>query len=43
VKRVYTDLAVLEVTPQGFAVLDMIQGMTRDALQARTEAPLIWP
>jgi len=43
VKRVYTDLAVLEVTPGGFAVLDMIPGMTRDALQARTEATLIWP
>jgi 3-oxoadipate CoA-transferase beta subunit len=43
VKRVYTDLAVLEVTPRGFAVLDVIPGMTRDALQARTEATLIWP
>jgi 3-oxoadipate CoA-transferase beta subunit len=43
VKRVYTDLAVLEVTPDGFAVLDMIPGMTPDMLQARTEAPLLWP
>lgn len=43
VKRVYTDLAVLEVTPRGFAVLDMIPGMTRDALRARTEAALVWP
>jgi 3-oxoadipate CoA-transferase beta subunit len=43
VKRVYTDLAVLEVTPRGFAVLDVIPGMTREALQARTEASLIWP
>jgi 3-oxoadipate CoA-transferase beta subunit len=42
VKRVYTDLAVLEVTPRGFAVLDMVPGMTRDALQSRTEATLIW-
>jgi len=42
VKRVYTDLAVLEVTPRGFVVLDMIPGLTRDALQARTEATLIW-
>ena len=42
VKRVYTDLAVLRVTPRGFAVLDMVPGMTRDALQARTEAPLTW-
>jgi 3-oxoadipate CoA-transferase beta subunit len=43
VKRVYTDLAVLEITPHGFSVLDMIPGMTREALQARTEAPLTWP
>ena len=43
VKRVYTDLAVLEVTPDGFAVLDMIPGMTLDALRTRTEATLIWP
>ena len=43
VKRVYTDLAVLEVTGRGFVVLDMVPGLTRDALQARTEADLIWP
>jgi 3-oxoadipate CoA-transferase beta subunit len=43
VKRVYTDLAVLEVTPRGFAVLDMVPGMTKEALQRRTEAELIWP
>lgn len=42
VKRVYTDLAVLEVTPRGFAVLDMVPGLWRDALQARTEAELHW-
>jgi 3-oxoadipate CoA-transferase, beta subunit len=42
VKRVYTDLAVLEVTPDGFAVLDMVPGLTRESLQARTEAPLVW-
>jgi 3-oxoadipate CoA-transferase beta subunit len=43
VKRVYTDLAVLEVTPRGFAVLEMIPGMTTTMLQERTEAVLIWP
>jgi 3-oxoadipate CoA-transferase beta subunit len=42
VKRVYTDLAVLEVTPEGFAVLDMVPGLTRKTLRARTEAPLVW-
>ncbi|MDO9707126.1 3-oxoacid CoA-transferase subunit B [Paracraurococcus lichenis] len=40
VSRVYTNLAVLEVTARGFAVLDMLPGLTLEALQARTEAPL---
>src|SRR6185312_15018682 len=40
VKRVYTNLAVLDVTAEGFAVLDMAPGVTFDALQARTEAKL---
>jgi 3-oxoadipate CoA-transferase beta subunit len=43
VKRVYTDLAVLDVTEAGFTVLDMAPGMTFDALQARTEAKLSAP
>ena len=40
VKRVYTNLAVLDVTAEGFVVLDMAPGVTFDALQARTEAKL---
>src|SRR6516165_7851133 len=40
VKRVYTNLAVLDVTERGFEVLDMAPGLTFDALQARTDAPL---
>jgi 3-oxoadipate CoA-transferase, beta subunit len=40
VKRVYTNLAVLDVTPRGFVVREMIEGMTLEALQARTEAKL---
>jgi len=40
VKRVYTNLAVLDVTPRGLVVLDMIPGLTLEALQARTEAKL---
>jgi len=40
VRRVYTDLAVLDVTPEGFVVLDMIEGLSREELQARTEATL---
>jgi 3-oxoadipate CoA-transferase beta subunit len=40
VSRVYTNLAVLDVTPDGFVVRDMIPGLTLEALQARTEAEL---
>ena len=40
VKRVYTNFAVLDVTPDGFGVLEMAPGMTLDALQRVTEAPL---
>jgi 3-oxoadipate CoA-transferase beta subunit len=42
VKRVYTDLAVLDVTEKGFVVIDMIEGMTKDELQSRSEAELHW-
>ncbi len=41
VRRVYTDLAVLDVTPGGFVVRDMVEGMTFEALQERTEAVLV--
>ena len=40
VSRVYTNLAVLDVTSEGFVVREMIPGMTLEALQARTEAQL---
>lgn len=40
VKRVYTNLAVLDITPHGFEVLDMAPGLTLEALQAKTEAKL---
>ena len=40
VKRVYTNLAVLDVTDDGFIVLDMAPGLSFDELQARTEAKL---
>jgi 3-oxoadipate CoA-transferase beta subunit len=43
VDRVYTNLAVLQVTEAGFKVLEMVPGMTLDALQARTEAQLVHP
>jgi 3-oxoadipate CoA-transferase beta subunit len=40
VSRVYTNLAVLDVTPEGFVVREMVPGLTPEALQARTEAKL---
>jgi 3-oxoadipate CoA-transferase beta subunit len=43
VKRVYTNLAVLDVTHDGFAVRDMVEGLTLDALQRATDAPLRAP
>jgi 3-oxoadipate CoA-transferase beta subunit len=40
VKRVYTNLAVLDVTAEGFTVREMVEGLTLDALQKLTDAPL---
>ena len=40
VKRVYTNLAVLDVADEGFAVREMVPGLTLDALQKVTDAPL---
>lgn len=40
VKRIYTDLAVLDVTTTGFNVIEMVEGMTLEALQNLTDAPL---
>lgn len=40
VKRVYTNLAVVDVTPRGFELVDMNPEITFEALQARTGAKL---
>jgi len=32
VKRIYTDLATLEVTPQGLRLIDAVEGLSREAL-----------
>jgi 3-oxoadipate CoA-transferase, beta subunit len=40
VKRVYTNLATIDVTERGFVVLSMAPGLAFDDLQARTEAKL---
>ena len=40
VKRVFTDLAVIDVTASGFLVEEIVEGVTREELQARTGARL---
>jgi 3-oxoacid CoA-transferase B subunit len=40
VDRVYTDLAVIDLAPDGFLVREMAPGLTRDELQGRTAAQL---
>jgi 3-oxoadipate CoA-transferase, beta subunit len=40
VDRVYTDLAVLDVTAEGFVVRELAAGLTPGQLQERTAAPL---
>jgi 3-oxoadipate CoA-transferase beta subunit len=41
VSRIYTDLAVLDVTPAGLTVREMAPGLDFAELQARTGAPLM--
>ena len=41
VNRIITDLAVMDVTPQGLKVVELAPGVTREALQAKTGATLI--
>lgn len=43
VSRIYTDLAVLDVTPAGLRVREMAPGLTLADLQAVTDAPLLAP
>jgi len=40
VKRIYTDLAVLSVTDSGFLVHEILPGVSREDLQAKTGAKL---
>ncbi len=40
VSRIITDLAVLDVTPQGLKVVEMAPGVTMDELRAKTGAAL---
>ena len=41
VHRVYTDLAVLDVTPEGFLVRDLAPGVTFEDMAAKTGAPVL--
>lgn len=41
VSRIYTDLAVLEVSPDGLKVLQINDGVTFEQLQEQTGAPLL--
>ena len=41
VDRIYTDLAVLDVTGRGLIVREMVEGLTFEELQRRTAAPLV--
>lgn len=41
VSRIYTDLAVLAVTPQGLQVVDMVDGLNFERLQALSGVPLL--
>jgi 3-oxoadipate CoA-transferase beta subunit len=40
VKRIYTDLAVIELGPEGATVVDIVEGLSPEALQAVTAVPL---
>ena len=40
VNRIITDLAVMDVTPQGLKVVEIAEGVTREELQAKTGVPL---
>jgi 3-oxoadipate CoA-transferase, beta subunit len=43
VKRIYTDLAVIDVTGDGLTVRELAPGVSFDYVQQRTGAPLIAP
>jgi 3-oxoadipate CoA-transferase beta subunit len=42
VSRIYTDLAVIDVTPQGLVVREMVDGLSFDELQRITGVPLAY-
>ena len=40
VNRIYTDLAVLDVTPQGLRAIDVVEGMSIDELARLSGVPI---
>ena len=41
VSRIFTDLAVLDVTPRGLAVVDVVDGLSHEELQRLSGVPLL--
>jgi 3-oxoacid CoA-transferase subunit B len=41
VDRIITDLAVIDVTPEGLQLIELADGVTRDEVQANTGVPLL--
>ena len=41
VSRIYTDLAVIDITPAGLKLVDWVEGLSFDELQRVTGAPLL--
>src|ERR1700744_4617831 len=41
VNRIITDLAVMDVTPQGLKLVELAEGVTREQVQAKTGVPLL--
>jgi len=41
VSRIYTDLAVIDITPEGLKLIDKVDGLSFDDLQRVTGAPLM--
>ena len=41
VSRIYTDLAAIDVTPEGLRVVEILNGLAFDELQRLTAVPLL--